>query len=61
MSMQLAISLAESGKRVLLIDADLRKSVLMGRTKVSQKGTMGPDAFSGRTVYHFGYNLHYEH
>lgn len=41
MSMQLAISLAESGKRVLLIDADLRKSVLMGRTKVSQKGTMG--------------------
>lgn len=40
-SMQLAISLAESGKHVLLIDADLRKSVLMGRTQVSQKGIMG--------------------
>ncbi|WP_329957494.1 polysaccharide biosynthesis tyrosine autokinase [Novisyntrophococcus fermenticellae] len=40
-SMQLAVSLAESGKHVLLIDADLRKSVLMGRTKVSQKGIMG--------------------
>ncbi len=40
-SMQLAIALAESGKHVLLIDADLRKSVLMGRTKVSQKGIMG--------------------
>lgn len=40
-SMQLAISLAESGKRVLLIDADIRKSVLLGRTKVNQKGIMG--------------------
>lgn len=40
-SMQLAISLAESGKRVLLVDADLRKSVLMGRTKVNQQGTKG--------------------
>lgn len=40
-SMQLAISLAESGKRVLLVDADLRKSVLMGKTKVNQQGTKG--------------------
>lgn len=40
-SMQLAISLAESGKRVLLVDADLRKSVMMGRTKVNQQGTKG--------------------
>lgn len=30
-SMQLAVSLAESGKRTILIDADLRKSELLGR------------------------------
>ena len=34
-SLGLAIALAESGKNVLLIDADLRKSVLMGRYIVS--------------------------
>lgn len=34
-SLSLAISLAESGKKVLFIDADLRKSVLVGRHKVS--------------------------
>ena len=39
-SMQLGISLAESGKRVILIDADLRKSVLLGRTK-TQKSVRG--------------------
>ena len=33
----LAASLAESGKSVLLIDADLRKSVLMGRVTVDQE------------------------
>lgn len=33
-SFNLAVSFAESGKRVLLIDADMRKSVLAGRYKV---------------------------
>lgn len=40
-SLQLAISLAESGKNVLFIDADLRKSVLLGRTKASQQTVKG--------------------
>ena len=35
-SMNLAISMAESGKRVILIDADLRKSVLVGRYKTGK-------------------------
>ena len=34
-SLSLASSLAEGGKRVLFIDADLRKSVLMGRHRVN--------------------------
>lgn len=34
-SMSLALSLAESDKKVLFIDADLRKSVLIGRHKVT--------------------------
>ena len=35
-SLGLALSLSESGKRVLLVDADLRRSVLMGRHKVTK-------------------------
>ena len=33
-TMNLAISLAEAGKNVLLIDADMRQSVLVGRYKI---------------------------
>lgn len=40
-SLKLAISLAESGKNVLFIDADLRKSVLLGRTKAGQQTVKG--------------------
>ena len=35
-SLQLARSLSENGKRVLFIDADLRKSVIVSRCQVSQ-------------------------
>ncbi len=36
-SMNLALSLVESGKKVLLIDADLRKSVLVARSGVEEE------------------------
>lgn len=39
-SFRLASSMAESGKKVLFIDADLRKSVLIGRLRID-KGIVG--------------------
>lgn len=36
-SFQLASSFAESGKKVLFVDTDLRKSVLFGRLKIDKK------------------------
>jgi capsular exopolysaccharide synthesis family protein len=43
-SFNLAVSIADSGKKVLFIDADLRKSVIIGRLKPDQ-------AVSGLTHY----------
>ena len=40
-SMQLAASLAEAGKKTLLMDADLRKSVLMGKTRTAGQEIVG--------------------
>ena len=36
-SFQLCLSLAESGKKTILVDADLRKSVLRGRYKANRE------------------------
>lgn len=44
MSFNIAISMAETGKKVLFIDADLRKSVLIGRYKINK-------AIKGLTQY----------
>lgn len=50
-TMNLAISMAQAGKKVILIDADLRKSVLVGRTKV-RKVTKGFTHYlSGRCTF----------
>ena len=48
-SLALAASLAEGEKRVLFIDADLRKSVMMGRHK-DYRGTEWLKSFSFRPV-----------
>lgn len=40
-SFQLAVSMTEDGKRVLFIDADIRKSIFVGRHKIKAKKTKG--------------------
>lgn len=40
-SLMLAISLTEIGKRVLFIDADMRRSVLMGRHRIAARKSKG--------------------
>jgi len=40
-SLLLAVSLTEIGKKVLFIDADLRRSVIMGRHRIAAKKSMG--------------------
>ena len=40
-SFQLALSMAEDGKKVLFVDADIRKSVLVGRHKIGAKKAKG--------------------
>lgn len=49
-SFNLAVAIAESGKRVIFIDADLRRSVIVGRYKPDQ-------AVLGLTHYLSGQNL----
>ena len=40
-SFQLAVSMTEDGKKVLFIDADIRKSVLVGRFQMTTKNAKG--------------------
>lgn len=44
-SFQLAVSLAEAGKKTILVDADLRKSVMHGRYKATRKAISPPTNF----------------
>lgn len=49
-SLGLAMALAEGGKKVLFIDADLRKSVLQGRHKVTEEVKGLTHYLSGQTT-----------
>lgn len=50
-SLQLAVSLAESGKNTLLIDGDLRKSVLLGKIQGNKQTIQGLTHFlSGQSA-----------
>ncbi len=48
-ALYLAISLAELGKKVMLVDADIRKSVMVSRIKAG-KTEYGLSRFPGRSV-----------
>lgn len=50
-SLNLAAALAESGKKVVLIDADLRKSVLLGKLKIKQKAKGFSHFLSGQSEF----------
>ena len=50
-SFQLCLSLAESGKKTILVDADLRKSVLRGRYKASREKYGLSHYLSGQAEY----------
>lgn len=50
-TMGIAAAFAEGGKRVLFIDADLRKSVLMGRHRISQEVNGLSHYLSGQAAY----------
>lgn len=49
--LELGRSLADNGKRVLIIDADLRKSVLIGRYHAKRDGSKKEGAIEGLTHY----------
>lgn len=49
-SLQLSMALAEAGKKTVLIDADMRKSVLVGETRPSEQKLQGLSHYlSGQT------------
>ena len=58
-TMNLAVSLADAGKKVLLIDADLRKSGLVGRTKVKES-IKGLTHYLSKTGGAYRGNLRYQ-
>lgn len=48
-ALQLSVSLAESGKKVLMVDADMRKFALLGRVRVESE-TLGLSHYLSRQV-----------